>query len=58
VLPAQKLAQTRPAARGALLFHACLPIWRRVGLRTLAGRRSRPNSRHGQGPDLRRRGWH
>ena len=26
VLPAQKLAQTRPAARGALLFHACLPI--------------------------------
>jgi dienelactone hydrolase len=26
VLPAQKLAQTRPGARGALLFHACLPI--------------------------------
>jgi dienelactone hydrolase len=26
VLPAQKLAQTRPGARGALLFHACLPL--------------------------------
>jgi dienelactone hydrolase len=26
VLPAQKLAQTRRGARGALLFHACLPI--------------------------------
>ena len=25
-MPAQKLAQTRPGARGALLFHACLPI--------------------------------
>ncbi|MGL4967737.1 MAG: dienelactone hydrolase family protein [Inquilinus sp.] len=26
VLPAQKLAQTRPGARGALLFYRCLPI--------------------------------
>ena len=26
VLPAQKLAQTRPGARAALLFHACLPV--------------------------------
>ena len=26
VLPAQRLAQTRPGARGALLFHACIPI--------------------------------
>jgi len=25
VLPAQKLAQTRAGARGALLFHACVP---------------------------------
>ncbi|MBA2277861.1 MAG: dienelactone hydrolase family protein [Chloroflexia bacterium] len=25
VLPVQKLAQTRPGARGALLFHACVP---------------------------------
>lgn len=25
VLPAQKLAQTRPGARGALLFYACVP---------------------------------
>lgn len=25
VLPAQKLAQTRPGAGGALLFHACVP---------------------------------
>jgi dienelactone hydrolase len=25
VMPAQKLAQTRPSARGALLFHACVP---------------------------------
>jgi dienelactone hydrolase len=24
-MPAQKLAQTRPDARGALLFHSCLP---------------------------------
>ncbi|MET3807352.1 dienelactone hydrolase [Nakamurella sp. UYEF19] len=26
VLPAQMLAQTRPAARGALLFYACVPF--------------------------------
>lgn len=26
VMPAQKLAQTRADARGALLFHACLPV--------------------------------
>jgi dienelactone hydrolase len=26
VLPAQKLAQTRPGARGALLFDACVPV--------------------------------
>ncbi len=26
VLPAQRLAQTRAAARGALLFHACVPV--------------------------------
>ncbi|HYH12874.1 MAG TPA: dienelactone hydrolase family protein [Thermomicrobiales bacterium] len=26
VLPAQKLAQTRPGAAGALLFHACVPV--------------------------------
>ena len=26
VLPAQKLAQMRPGARGALLFYSCLPI--------------------------------
>jgi dienelactone hydrolase len=26
VLPAQKLAQTRPRARGALLFHSCVPF--------------------------------
>ena len=26
VLPAQKLAQTRPGARGALLFFACIPV--------------------------------
>jgi dienelactone hydrolase len=26
VLPAQKLAQTRPGARGALLLHSCVPI--------------------------------
>jgi dienelactone hydrolase len=25
VLPAQMLAQTRPGARGALLFHSCVP---------------------------------
>jgi len=26
VMPAQMLAQTRPGAQGALLFHACVPI--------------------------------
>lgn len=26
VLPAQKLAQTRPGARAALLFHGCVPV--------------------------------
>ncbi|MFC0843081.1 MULTISPECIES: dienelactone hydrolase family protein [Streptomyces] len=26
VLPAQSLAQTRPGARGALLFHSCVPV--------------------------------
>jgi dienelactone hydrolase len=26
VLPAQKLAQTRPGARGALLYYACVPL--------------------------------
>ena len=26
VMPAQKLAQTRPGARGALLFHSALPV--------------------------------
>jgi dienelactone hydrolase len=26
VLPAQKLAQTRPGTRGALLFHSCVPV--------------------------------
>jgi dienelactone hydrolase len=26
VLPAQRLAQTRPGARGALLFHSCVPV--------------------------------
>lgn len=26
VLPAQKLAQTRPGAGGALLFHSCVPV--------------------------------
>ncbi len=26
VLPAQKLAQSRPGARGALLFEACVPV--------------------------------
>jgi dienelactone hydrolase len=26
VIPAQQLAQTRPGARGALLFESCLPV--------------------------------
>lgn len=26
VLPAQRLAQTRPGAKGALLFHSCVPV--------------------------------
>jgi dienelactone hydrolase len=27
VLPAQKLTQTRPGARGALFFHSCVPVY-------------------------------
>jgi len=52
VLPAQKLAQTRKGARGALLFHSCVPIsefgsaWRAD---------ARPDPRDGCGPDLRQR---
>ena len=57
VLPGQKLAQTRPGARGPALL--LLPSdQRRVGLRTLAGRRRGPDPRHGQRPDLRWRGRH
>ncbi len=26
VVPAQKLAQTRPGAKGALLFYSCIPV--------------------------------
>ena len=26
MVPAQKLAQTRPGARGALLFYSCVPV--------------------------------
>src|SRR5580765_8051093 len=26
VVPAQRLAQTRPGARGALFFHSCIPV--------------------------------
>src|SRR5437763_12911308 len=38
VLPAQKLAQTRAGARGALPFYSCVPMseigpWRRAGAR-------------------------
>jgi hypothetical protein len=55
VLPAQKLAQTRPGARGALLFYACVPAeffgpWPAgvpVQIHGMEGR-----------PDLRRRGRH
>lgn len=56
VLPAQKLAQTRPGARGALLFYSA-DQWR-VGLRTLAGWRRGPDPRYGERSDLRRRGRH
>jgi hypothetical protein len=48
VLPAQKLAQTRSGARGAVLFHSAIPITGEWGLRAVAGRRAGPSPRHGQ----------
>ena len=52
VMPAQKLAQTRPGARGALLFDSCRPdLGVRVGM---AGGRAGADPRHGRRPVLRR----
>lgn len=58
VLPAQKLAQTRPGARGALLFYSCLPISGEWAFGPLARRRRGADPRHGQRSDFRRRGRH
>jgi len=56
VLPAQKLAQTRPGARGALLFYSCVPV-SEFGSAWPEGV---PVQVHGMDadPDLRRRGRH
>ena len=55
---AQQLAQTRPGARGALLFYSCIPHQRRVGVRAVAGRRAGPDPRRRPRSDLRRRRRH
>ncbi len=52
VLPAQKLAQTRAGARGALLFYSCVPT---SFFGPLACGRARADSRDGCRSDLRRR---
>ncbi len=53
VMPAQKLAQTRPGARRGV--RRLLPAARRVR-RALARWRAAPGARHGRGSDLRRGG--
>ena len=57
VLPAQMLAQTRPGARGALLFYSCVPV-SALGLRPVARRGPGADPRDGRRPDLRRRRRH
>ena len=56
VVPAQKLAQTRPEARGALLFYACIPV-SEFG-QDLAKRSTGSDTRYGCRPNLRWRGRH
>ena len=51
VMPAQRLAQTRPGARGALLLESCVPTSEFGGL---AGGRAGAGPRDGRGPVLRR----
>ena len=53
VLPAQMLAQTRPGARGALLYYSCVPVAEFGGM---ARGRAGAGARHGRRSDLRRRG--
>ena len=48
VLPAQQLAQTRPGARGALLFYSCLPISGDWSFGPWPDCSRGPNPRHGQ----------
>ena len=48
-------AARRPRGPALLLVH---PDQRRVGVRTVARGRARPDPRHGRRPDLRRRGRH
>ncbi len=55
VMPAQRLAQTRPGAAGALLLEACVPT---SEFGSVAGRRPGADPRHGRRPVLRRRGRH
>ena len=53
VLPAQKLAQTRPGARGAMLFYSCVPV---SEFGTWPARSAGADPRDGRGSDIRRRG--
>ena len=55
---AQRLAQTRAGARGALLYEACFPITRRVRLWPMAQRPSCSDPRQGGRRVLRTRGRH
>ena len=54
VLPAQMLAQTRAGAKGALLFHSCVPVSEFGG--TWPERSPGPDPRHGCRPVFRRGG--
>ena len=49
VVPAQKLAQTRPGAHGALFFYSCVPL---IGVRRVAGRPPCADPRDGRRSDL------
>ncbi len=51
-MPAQELAQTRPGAKGALLFHSCITV--SEFSEVMARGCSRPGARHGRGSLLRR----
>ena len=55
---AQRLAQTRPGARGALLYESCMPITGEWAFGPWPDGRAGADPRHGPGPVLRARGRH